>query len=103
MTSTRSIFPVIDTGILLVLSQRVRPVRCFRGPLQLERSFLYPTIFLLSWPTPIFHCCLYLARCLYSPSGRCRKRSWARSYSDPGFTHLPASEALAPACSQRLG
>src|ERR1044071_6992239 len=34
MTSTRSIFPVIDTGILLVLSQGVGPVRFFRGPLQ---------------------------------------------------------------------
>src|SRR5579883_2025991 len=34
MTSTRSMFPVIDTGILLVLNQGVGPVRSFRGPLQ---------------------------------------------------------------------
>src|SRR5579883_617263 len=35
MTSTRSMFPVIDTGILLVLNQGVGPVRSFRGPLQI--------------------------------------------------------------------
>src|SRR5881392_1894053 len=35
MTSTRSIFRVIDTVILLVLNQGVGPVRCFRGSLQL--------------------------------------------------------------------
>src|SRR5579875_2355489 len=34
MTSTRSMFPVIDTGILLLLNQGVGPVRSFRGPLQ---------------------------------------------------------------------
>src|SRR3954462_8656861 len=33
MTSTRSIFPVMDTVILLVLNHGVDPVRCFRGPL----------------------------------------------------------------------
>lgn len=34
ITSTRSMFPVIDTVILLVLNQGVDPVRFFRGPLQ---------------------------------------------------------------------
>src|ERR1043165_4349822 len=39
MTSTRSIFPVIDTVILLVLNRGVDPVRCFRGPLHIGPSF----------------------------------------------------------------
>jgi hypothetical protein len=34
ITSTRSIFPVIDTVILLVLNHGVDSVRSFRGPLQ---------------------------------------------------------------------
>src|ERR1043165_8764047 len=38
MTSTRSIFPVIDTVILLVLNRGVDPVRCFRGPLHRPQS-----------------------------------------------------------------
>src|SRR5579883_2652544 len=44
MTSTRSMFPVIDTGILLVLNQGVGPVRSFRGPLQrrILRDFEHP-------------------------------------------------------------
>src|ERR1043165_6862489 len=41
ITSTRSIFPVIDTGILLVLNQGVGPVRCFRGPLHFEHFVAY--------------------------------------------------------------
>jgi hypothetical protein len=35
MISTWSIFPVIVTGILLVLTQGVHPVRSFKGPLHL--------------------------------------------------------------------
>jgi hypothetical protein len=35
ITSTCSLFPVIDTGILLVLSQRVCPVRSIKGPHQI--------------------------------------------------------------------
>src|SRR3954471_10350253 len=38
MTSTRSMFPVIGIGILLVLNQGVHPVRCFWGPLQPDRE-----------------------------------------------------------------
>src|SRR5262249_51306582 len=34
MTSTRLMFPVIDTVILLVLNHELDPVRCFRGRLQ---------------------------------------------------------------------
>ena len=34
ITSTRSIFPVIEVGILLVLNRGICPVRFFRGPLQ---------------------------------------------------------------------
>src|SRR5438045_991877 len=38
ITSTRSIFPVIDTGILLVLSQGLCPVRSIRGPLHYQTA-----------------------------------------------------------------
>jgi hypothetical protein len=36
ITSIRSMFPVIDTVILLVLNHGVDPVRSFRGPLHLD-------------------------------------------------------------------
>src|SRR3954462_7557666 len=83
MTSTRSIFPVMDTVILLVLNHGVDPVRCFRGPLH----------FLGSPPMNLLDATLDGDR-LNWPASECRCRSgstgsearWERRRENPSLT-----------------